>query len=79
LEGKIILIESADPGFDWIFTRNIAGIITCFGGANSHMAVRANEIDIPAAIGVGEEMFGLYSSSEFIHLDCTKKLIEVIR
>jgi phosphohistidine swiveling domain-containing protein len=79
LEGKIILIESADPGFDWIFTRKISGIITCYGGANSHMAVRAKEIDIPAAIGVGEEMFGIYGKSAFIQLDCTKKLIEVIR
>ena len=79
LEGKIILIESADPGFDWIFARNISGIITCYGGANSHMAVRAKEIDIPAAIGVGEEMFGIYCKSAFIQLDCTKKLIEVIR
>ena len=31
---KIVLIENADPGFDWIFSKRIAGLITKFGGAN---------------------------------------------
>ena len=31
LKDKIIIIESADPGFDWIFSHNIKGLITrCF-------------------------------------------------
>ena len=25
--------------FDWIFSHNIGGLITKFGGANSHMAI----------------------------------------
>ena len=29
---KIILIENADPGFDWLFNFNIKGLITKFGG-----------------------------------------------
>ncbi|MBT3396273.1 MAG: pyruvate phosphate dikinase, partial [Alphaproteobacteria bacterium] len=36
ISGGIILIESADPGFDWIFGHNIRGLVTKFGGANSH-------------------------------------------
>ncbi len=32
LEGKILLIESADPGYDWIFSHNIKGFITKWGG-----------------------------------------------
>ena len=79
LENRIVLIESADPGFDWIFTRKIAGIITCYGGANSHMAVRTKELNIPAAIGVGEDLFRKLCSSKFVHLDCAKKMIEVMR
>ena len=37
LENKIILLENADPGYDFIFSKKIKGLITCFGGANSHM------------------------------------------
>ena len=40
LKDKIILIENADPGFDYIFTYGIKGLITKYGGANSHMAIR---------------------------------------
>ncbi len=50
---RIVLIESADPGFDWVLTRGIAGLITRYGGAASHMAIRCAEFEIPAAIGVG--------------------------
>ena len=57
LKGKIICIEGADPGYDWIFTRNIAGLITKYGGSNSHMAIRSAEYGIPAAIGCGEQTY----------------------
>lgn len=57
LNGRVVCIENADPGFDWIFTRRIAGLITMFGGANSHMAIRCAEYGLPAAIGVGEKLF----------------------
>ena len=33
--GRILFVPSADPGFDWIFTRGISGFVTQFGGANS--------------------------------------------
>jgi hypothetical protein len=32
LEGTIALIESADPGYDWIFGRGILALITAWGG-----------------------------------------------
>jgi phosphohistidine swiveling domain-containing protein len=76
LNDKIVLIESADPGFDWIFLRNIAGLITCYGGANSHMAVRSKELNIPAAIGVGSTTFESLKKSNVIFLDCLNKRIE---
>ena len=28
LSGKIVFIENADPGYDWIFSRNISGFVT---------------------------------------------------
>ena len=54
MQNKIILIENADPGYDWIFSHNISGLVTKFGGANSHMAIRCSELNIPAAIGAGK-------------------------
>jgi phosphoenolpyruvate-protein kinase (PTS system EI component) len=75
LEGKIVLIENADPGFDWIFSQQIAGLITKYGGANSHMAIRCAEFGIPAAIGCGEQRFEVFLSANQILLDCAAGLI----
>ena len=40
IKSKIAIIENADPGFDWIFTKNPTGLITKYGGMASHMAIR---------------------------------------
>lgn len=75
LTGKIVLIENADPGFDWIFAQQIGGLITKYGGANSHMAIRCAEFGIPAAIGCGEQRFEVFMSANQILLDCAAGLI----
>lgn len=75
IEGCIILIENADPGYDWIFSRKIAGLITKYGGANSHMAIRCAEFGIPAAIGCGEQRFIRLISANKIRLDSSSGLI----
>ena len=77
LNQKIILIENADPGFDWLFNFPIKGLITKFGGANSHMAIRCNELKIPAAIGVGEKIFQDIRKNDQLILNCALKKIEV--
>lgn len=76
LRGKIVFIESADPGYDWIFSREILGLVTMYGGVNSHMAVRAAENNIPAVIGIGPDKFKLFSQEHYITLDCKNKKIE---
>ena len=43
------------------FSRNISGLITCWGGANSHMAIRSGELGLPAVIGVGELDYNRWS------------------
>lgn len=78
LTGKIVLIPQADPGYDWLFGHDIAGLITQYGGANSHMAIRAAEIGLPAAIGVGEKQYEEISSMYQIELDCGNQLIRNI-
>jgi len=75
LTDKIVIIEGADPGFDWIFSQKIAGLITKYGGANSHMAIRCAEFGIPAAIGCGEQRFELLLKGKQVHLDCAAGLI----
>lgn len=78
IEGTIVLIENADPGFDWIFTEKIEGLITAYGGINSHMAVRASEFGLPCAIGVGQKKFNDLIGSSRIRLDCGNKLITIL-
>lgn len=69
LLGKIVCIENADPGFDWIFTQSIAGLITKYGGSNSHMTIRCAEFQIPAAIGCGHQTFDRLVAGKQILLD----------
>ena len=77
LANKIVLIEGADPGYDWIFTHNIIGLITKYGGSASHMTIRANEFNLPAAIGCGENLFSKIVKSDQIELNCAEKYINV--
>ncbi len=78
LRGKIVLTKQADPGYDWVFSSNIAGLITEYGGANSHMAIRAAELGLPAAIGIGSKLFNKLSKSNKIKLDCGNDNIIII-
>lgn len=75
LDGHIAMIASADPGWDWIFTHRIVGLITAFGGANSHMSLRALELELPAAIGVGEDRFRRWVAAPALELDAANRLV----
>lgn len=76
IDGAIVLIEGADPGYDYIFGFNINGLITSFGGANSHMAIRAAEHGVSAAIGIGSEQFSLAICSRSIQIDPINKKLD---
>lgn len=73
--GAIAVVESADPGYDWLFTQGAAGLVTAYGGMNSHMAIRAAELDLPAAIGVGRERFRVLSAATVIELDARSRVV----
>lgn len=79
LSGKIVVISQADPGFDWLFGCDIAGLVTEFGGANSHMAIRAAEFGTPAAIGVGGVLFEQLQRARQIRLDCLNRRIDIVQ
>jgi hypothetical protein len=78
LAGAIVCIPNADPGFDWLFAYPIAGLITAWGGANSHMAIRAGELGLPAVIGAGEVLYRRWSSVQRLHLDCAGRRVEIL-
>lgn len=78
IKDPIIIINAADPGYDWIFTHKICAFITAYGGANSHMAIRAGELGIPAVIGTGEKLFMQLEKSKVLQVDCANKKVEII-
>lgn len=79
LIGVIVMIPQADPGYDWLFGHDIAGLITQYGGANSHMAIRAAEIGLPAAIGVGDKLYEKITMMNRIELDCANQILREVQ
>jgi hypothetical protein len=79
LKDKIVMIPQADPGYDWLFGCAIAGLITRYGGANSHMAIRAAEMALPAAIGVGDKLYEAIANMQSIDLDCGNHVIREVQ
>lgn len=77
-ENKILFIKSADPGYDFLFTSNIGGLVTQFGGTNSHMAIRCAELGIPAVIGAGEKKFLDWSRAKRLEIDCANKQVRIV-
>ena len=51
---------------------------TKYGGANSHMAIRCAELDLPAAIGSGEQLFDSLLHASEVLLDCGAELCKPI-
>ena len=78
LEDKIVIIDSADPGYDWIFNHKIEGLITKYGGVNSHMAIRCAELNLTAAIGVGEKIFVDLKNSSKVIINPKNKILEIL-
>ena len=62
-----------------LFGRNIAGLVTKYGSANSHMAIRTAEVGLPAVIGVGEQKFNEIVTANVLEIDCSSQLIRKVR
>ncbi len=75
LKNKIIFIENADPGYDWVFSKNIRGLVTKYGGVNSHMSIRCEELNLPAVIGIGEENYEKIKNCTKVNLNCKNEQI----
>ncbi len=79
LTGTIVCITNADPGWDWLFSRGIKGLVTCYGGVNSHMAIRAAETNLPAVIGAGTRNFDMWKSARLLSLDCKACRVQIVQ
>jgi len=62
-----------------VFGRGIKGLATKYGGAASHMAIRAAELSLPAAIGCGGLIYDKILKALVIEMDCAGQSIRVIR
>jgi glutamine kinase len=78
VKGRIALIPQADPGYDWLFGQGISGLVTMYGGANSHMTIRAAEFGLPAAIGIGEQRYREICNAKILQLDPAKQILQVV-
>ena len=74
----IVCIENADPGFDFLFSKNIRGLITKYGGLNSHMAIRCAELNLPALIGIGKNNFENILKHKTISIDCLARKLSAL-
>ena len=73
LKNKIVLLPNADPGWDWVFSIPIKGLITKYGGPNSHMAIRAAEKNIVSVFGVGDDLFNQIQQTKTLEIDPKNK------
>jgi len=71
VQGKILIMDHADPGYDFLLLYKPAGLITRIGGPASHIAIRVNEIGLPACIGSGINPEGIDCSKTYM-LDCQR-------
>ncbi len=75
--GAIAAIESADPGFDWIFTRSPVALVTAFGGPHSHMALRCSELGLAAALGLGLSRFRRFAEASHAQVDPLRAALNI--
>ena len=67
-----IVVEENENG---IFSQNIKGLITKYGGVNSHMSIRCEELNLPAVIGVGEENYEKIKNCTKVVLNCKNEQV----
>ena len=79
LTGAIVAIESADPGFDWIFFAFHRRLDYRLWRHEFHMAIRAGELGLPAVIGAGDALFKRWSGARMLKIDCANRQVDVLQ
>ena len=70
-----MLIDSADPGWDWIFSFDIKGLVTKYGGPNSHMAIRCAEYNILCVLGLGDSLYDELLEFKLLNINFEDEII----
>lgn len=78
VKGALVLLPNADPGYDFLFHSGAVGIITKVGGPASHMCIRSIELQMPACIGCGENVYQKLATAHSAVLDCGTRQIIVL-
>ncbi len=78
IRGKVVAIDSADPGFDWVFAFEPSAMVTCFGGPHSHMAIRSAQARVPCLLGCGISMFSQICGARSVLINFESQSLEVI-
>ncbi|MEV7869204.1 PEP-utilizing enzyme [Streptomyces sp. NPDC088124] len=76
--GAVIVLEAADPGYDWVFAHGPGALVTAYGGANSHMMIRCAELGVPAAIGIGPQAHALVAAARSVAVDAAAGRVDVL-
>ena len=61
------------------FSQEISLVLLRCRGANSHMAIRASELGIPAVIGAGQLNFQTWEKTSWLELDCANQLVKILK
>lgn len=77
--GKIVLLSKVTFAYDWIFTKDIKGVITKKDTKDSRIARRCMELNIPAALGCGEKLFNTVLLMNKVELDCDNGKISEVK
>ncbi|WP_191621190.1 PEP-utilizing enzyme [Marinihelvus fidelis] len=77
LRGRIVVLEAADPGYEFLFGSEIAALVTCYGGVNSHMAVRCQESGTPGVLGIGSDRFRRLLTAQQVTIDFDSRRLEI--
>lgn len=72
LAEAIVAVETADPGYDWLFGHRFGGLVTAYGGEFSHMGLRCGEFGITAALGCGPTAFRAVAAARELRVDPVK-------
>lgn len=75
ITGKIVVLANASSGYNWLFEKNIAGIVTKYGGEKTRLAARCNRYGIPAVLGCGEKIYQHVITMKQVEIDCQNKKI----
>lgn len=70
ISGKIVALSNIKSEYNWLFEKNVAGIVSKYGDTNLKIAARCKKYGVPAVFGCGEKIYQHIIAMERVELDC---------